>query len=207
MKVYFIRHGQSQFNKEEKHQGPEVPLSKKGRKQAAEVAKRVKGLDVDLIYSSTSKRAVETTKVISKLTRLPIEYWEDLVEVRNPSEVIGLSIFDPKAIEIKKTIRKNWPRGNWKYSDEESFNEIKERGLRVLNHLLEKHSDQNVICVSHTLTIKLLVCLMIFKDRLTGKEFIKFRKRTWMDNTGLTVCQYRKKYGWELLTWNDSTHL
>lgn len=207
MRVYFIRHGESQFNKEAKHQGPDVPLSKRGKEQASVVAKRAKKLGADFIYSSTNKRATETADEISKSTKLPIEYWDDLVEMGNPSEVVGLSYSDPKAIKIKEVIRKNWSKGDWKYSDEESFNEAKKRGLKVLKHLSEKHQKENVICVSHSLTIKLLVCLMIFGKELTGEDFVKFRRRTWFDNTGITVCGYRKKYGWALLTWNDSTHL
>jgi Fructose-2,6-bisphosphatase len=46
--VYLIRHGQSEDNVREVFQSPESPLTKKGEKQAKNIAKRISKLS--LIY-------------------------------------------------------------------------------------------------------------------------------------------------------------
>ena len=66
MKVYFVRHGQTNSNKESRHQFPETPLSDHGLTQADAVAKRFKHLKVDLIISSPYTRALQTATAIKE---------------------------------------------------------------------------------------------------------------------------------------------
>ncbi len=207
MNVYFVRHGQSEGNLNGLHQGPEVPLSQEGRQQAKILAKRLKNIPIDIIYASPFIRAKQTAEIISKELNLPIEYWEGLKERKRPTELEGLHIDDPKAIEIKNQLAENWLREDWKYSDEETYKELIDRANLVVNHLLKKHKNQNVLCVSHGTIVKAIVGSMIFGERLTLPTLGSLNHHLWIDNTGITHCEYTEKYGWGLLTWNDTTHL
>lgn len=207
MNVYFVRHGQSEGNLKGLHQGPEVPLSQNGKEQAGVLAKRLKNIPIDIIYASPFIRAKETAEIIANELKLPIEYWEDLKERKRPTELEGLHIDDPKAIEIKDQLAKNWLREDWKYSDEETYKELIGRAQLVVNHLLKNHKNQNVLCVSHGTTVKAIVASMIFGERLTLPTLGSLIHHLWIDNTGITHCEYTDKYGWGLLTWNDTTHL
>jgi len=207
MLVYFVRHGESEGNKKGLHQGPEVPLSEEGIKQGQVLAERLKKYRINVIYSSSMIRAKQTAEIISNKLKIPIEFWENLTEIRNPSEIWGKPINDDRVTKIKKLAGKNFLKGNRRYSDEETFEELSQRGKNVLNHLLKDHKDQNILCVSHSAIIKMVVGIVILGENLTPAGYLDLREHMWLKNTGITVCEYTNKWGWTLVTWNDTTHL
>jgi uncharacterized phosphatase len=83
MKVYFVRHGESVGNREEFHQTVDTPLSAAGVDQAKKIAGRLKKFNVDLIITSPVARARETAGIISKTINIPIEEWDELIEVNH----------------------------------------------------------------------------------------------------------------------------
>lgn len=207
MNIYFIRHGESENNAVQRHQGAGGNLSEKGIKQAENLAKRLKNIPVDIIYSSHFQRAKQTAEIISEELKLPIEYWEEIRERKRPTELEGILSTDLKSKEIRKIMTENWLKEDWKYSDEESFSDLKKRAQKVLDHLLEKHEGQQVLCISHAVIIKMIICLAIFGEKLNPEVFWEFYSHCWMENTGITQLEYMDKYGWGMVTWNDTTHL
>jgi len=207
MIIYFVRHGESEGNKENTHQHTNTLLSEKGIKQAEALAKRLNGVHFDTIYSSDSTRAKQTAEIINQETNTNIEYWPDLVEMKMPSEIRGKKVDDAEVVKIKKLVHENYYKGNFKYSDEETFNELNERAKRVLKHLGEKHDNQTILIVSHSTAIKAIVGRIVFENELTPKVLLKMRFHMWANNTGITICEKHPKYGWQLNTWNDIAHL
>lgn len=207
MKVYFVRHGESVGNKANIHQTSQMPLSELGVIQAKKIAKRFKEIKIDYILASPIARAIETAKIISKAINTPIEEWKELSEVKSPTELIGKSYTDPSVSEIKKLIRHNYVKGNWKYSDEENYEEINKRAQNLLAHLVKDHLENNLICVSHATYIKFLVGKMIFGEDLNPYISHVFYTHTLVQNTGLTVCEYTKEGGWLIRHLNDASHL
>jgi len=207
MNIYLIRHGQSEANLHNIYQNSKDSLSRGGKKQVKLVAERLKDIPIDFIYSSSYKRAKETSKIISKHLNKKIEYWESLKEGKRPTDLEGLRINDPKAIEIKTQIEKNWIKGNWKYSDDETFEDVRKRAQQNLEYLLKKHKEQNILCISHAIILKMMVCVAAFGNTLTPKIFWEFRSHFKLENTGITQLEYTDKHNWQLLSWNDTKHL
>lgn len=207
MIIYFVRHGESEGNKKGLHQGPEVPLSEEGIKQGQVLAERLKKHKIDAIYSSSMIRAKQTAEIISGKLKIPVESWENLKEIRNPSEIWGKLAEDKRILEIKELARKKFLKGDGHYSDEETFAELNKRAKGVLEHLLLHHREQNVLCVSHATMIKMIVCKAIFGKSLTPEIFLQLREHLWLKNTGITVCEYTDKWGWTLVNWNDTSHI
>lgn len=207
MNVYFVRHGESEGNKKKIHQGENVPLSKIGKVQAEAVAKRLKNLGIDIIYSSPYLRAKQTAEIISKELKLPIEYWEQLKELRRPTDLEGLKYSDPRASKIKKAIKENQTKPDWKYSDDESYNDLINRAGKVEKHIFNQHKDQNVLCISHIQILVMIVMKIIMQDKLSPEVFWQFYYHCRQKNTGITHLAYKDKFGWNLVTWNDTTHL
>jgi broad specificity phosphatase PhoE len=207
VKIYFVRHGESTGNKAGTHQIAETPLSGAGRRQVKRVAQRLKKFKIDLICSSSHTRTRQTAEIISKTIGTPIEYWDDLTELRNPSQIGGKPVNSTEALRIRKLIKENFTKENWKYSDEETFSELKNRVENVISHLLQKHAAKNIVCVSHATMIKAIIAKMIFGKDLTAKIFLDIRYHLWSTNTGVTVCEYSKDNGWAVINWNDSSHL
>jgi len=207
MLVYFVRHGESEGNKKGIHHTPEIPLSQKGIKQAIIIAKRLENIHFDLIYTSNMVRAAQTAEIINKKLKLPIEHWDSIIECLSPSEIRGKEVDDPEVVKIKELISKNYFKRNWKYSDEETFDELDMRVKNMLDHLKNHHPDQTILCVSHSQFIKSVVAKILFGNNLTPKIISEMKKHMWMENTGVTICEYSEKYGWILRTWSDSSHL
>lgn len=65
MKVYLIRHGETDFNKQRKLQGQcDIELNEYGRELARKTAAALKDVSFDVAYTSPLKRAKETARII-----------------------------------------------------------------------------------------------------------------------------------------------
>jgi broad specificity phosphatase PhoE len=132
--LLFVRHGETDWNAAGRLQGhTDRPLNDHGRRQAEALADRLAGEDaVDAIYASDLSRARETAEIVG--------------------ERLGLTVvIDPDLRE------KNW--GNWEglTGDErasvefvgESTEEHRERVLRAVRRIAERHPDQRIVVVTH----------------------------------------------------------
>ncbi len=73
MYLYCIRHGQSEFNAENRIQGQLDPdLSELGRRQAEALATALDGQPLDAIYASPQQRAMNTARAVAEHVGLPI---------------------------------------------------------------------------------------------------------------------------------------
>lgn len=67
-RLLLVRHGETQWNKEERFIGiSDVPLNEEGRRQAEALSERLAGESIDIIYSSEMKRSVETAQIIAQV--------------------------------------------------------------------------------------------------------------------------------------------
>lgn len=67
MKIYLVRHGLTQWNKEGRYAGwSDVPLSPAGEEQAERLARHFAGLGPFALYSSDLNRAVATAQIIGR---------------------------------------------------------------------------------------------------------------------------------------------
>ena len=64
LRIYLARHGQTYWNLEGRIQGAmDIPLNATGRRQAAELAERLKGVQLNAVYSSQLSRSRETAEI------------------------------------------------------------------------------------------------------------------------------------------------
>ena len=71
MKLYLVRHGQTDWNKEKRLQGQEdIPLNDFGRHLAKETGIGLRNVRFDLCFSSDLKRALETAN-LKKCSKKP----------------------------------------------------------------------------------------------------------------------------------------
>ena len=81
MKIYIIRHGQTNWNKKGIIQGQkDIELNETGIKQAEKQIKTFNEKNIDLIISSTLKRASLTAQTISREKETKIIYDDKLKE-------------------------------------------------------------------------------------------------------------------------------
>lgn len=80
---YFVRHGETVWNVENKICGAtDSPLTQKGRSQAEELGKLIlsEGIKFDEILYSPLSRAKDTALIISSVTKVPARVEERLIE-------------------------------------------------------------------------------------------------------------------------------
>lgn len=161
IRLYFVRHGETEWNKIGKFQGSaDVSLNDIGKIQADLTAEYIKKFKFDKIYSSPLKRAFETASKIAEKQNIGIIKDERLKEM-NFGDWEGLS-FD--CIEAK------WP-GRLKemyYSPDkvnipngETFLQVQMRTKNFLNNLLEIEGDKNYLIVSHGVTLRTIFCNLL----------------------------------------------
>lgn len=90
MKLYVMRHGQTDWNILEKVQGcTDVELNENGIKQAQDTKQKIEQYDIDLILCSPLKRTRKTAEIINQDTKIPVIYEEKLLE-RNFGKIEGM---------------------------------------------------------------------------------------------------------------------
>jgi broad specificity phosphatase PhoE len=207
MKVYFVRHAQSSFNAQDLlHQYHEGELSEFGVKQAEFVAMRFSDIRLDVIISSPYERAKETSKIISSVVNRPIIFSELLSEFKGPSELEGKRKDDPEVLRINRLMSEHRSDVSWKYSDEESYGELRTRALAVLDYLAMQEYE-NVLCITHGLFLRVIIATMLFGQKMSREEMVQFMRFVRINNTGISVCELLASNQWRLVTLNDHAHL
>lgn len=201
MNVYFLRHGETDLNKEKVHQFAHTELSREGLKQAENAGKSLKDLEIEIIYSSPLTRALQTTEVVRRMLGVTVITNDDLKEIRRPSAIIGKEYGDKKVVKIKKEIKDHYHIKQWHHSNEENFNDLRKRA-NSFKRFLEDTVYENVLVVSHGMIIKLFIALVIFGDKLTPHEFLDFYGNTLLSNASISVCKLSKENMWKLVSLN-----
>ncbi len=161
MKLYFIRHGQTDWNVKGKIQGScDIELNSAGIEQAEELSRKI--LDEKLlflkIYSSPQKRAIQTAEILSNATKVDYTIVEGLEEI-NLGDWEGLSWAEVK--ERYPTEYKEWylNRRDTKPPRGETYQELLQRVLASLHRITLENLDP-VLIVTHNAVIKSLQCFL-----------------------------------------------
>ena len=73
MKLYMVRHGETDWNKAKKVQGrADIPLNAYGRELAEKTAEGLRGIPFDLAYTSPLSRAKETAQIVLQGRKTPL---------------------------------------------------------------------------------------------------------------------------------------
>lgn len=154
MKIYVIRHGETDWNAQYKLQGrSDIPLNEKGRALAAETAEALKDVKFDVCFSSPLSRAHETAEII--LGDRPVEIINDerLIEI-GFGVCDGMQVRDPQTREISV---KNWDyflKAPEKYEtpeNAESMLELCERVKGFVEELVAREDleDKTILIATH----------------------------------------------------------
>ncbi|MEK7569391.1 MAG: histidine phosphatase family protein [Patescibacteria group bacterium] len=206
--IYFVRHGESELNRQGIRQGPGGALSELGQAQTKLAAKKFprKRGRPEIILSSPFERTRETAGIIAEELGLPIEFSELLVERRNPSEIVGHTEAEPETKKIVDLIDKSFHDDSWRYSDEENFTDLKVRARKLLEYI-PKRKEKRILMVTHKIFLKMIVAYMLHGEKLTASVYNTLSFFNPIDNAGLTIVKYEAHWfrppEWKILVWND----
>ncbi len=144
MKIYVVRHGQTDYNINGLFQGrKDIPLNSVGIKQAEETAQKFKNIPVDIILVSPLTRAKETAKYISNVTGIKPVIEQDLIE-RNFGDMEGKPNREECNIKMLLDYEKNYNICNV-----EPIQSLFKRVSDCLDKIIDKYMGKNVVLVTH----------------------------------------------------------
>jgi probable phosphoglycerate mutase len=200
MRLIIVRHGESEWNRIHRYQGQlDAPLSELGLRQAEALAARLKGEQIDQIYTSRLQRAALTAKAIAAHhPEVPFEYADELLEIHHGewqgkfADEILAAYADGLREWREHPTRSQMPGG-------ESFSNVLKRTLDFREAIYERHKDQTVLVSTHDVVVKILVAdaLGMNMDRIN---------RIWVTNASISVIEYGADLPY-LVSLSEACHL
>ncbi|WP_130805586.1 histidine phosphatase family protein [Senegalia massiliensis] len=135
-KLIMVRHAKVIYTEDDKSR----ELSEEGKMQRKDVLEALKRENVDIIYSSPYKRAIDTIKLYADFRNMAINIVDNLRE-RKVSDVF-IDDFVPFSIN-------QWKDFNYKLNGGESLNEVKDRGIKAIENILNKHRGKGIVVGTH----------------------------------------------------------
>jgi phosphoserine phosphatase len=178
-----VRHGETTWNVEGRYQGQiDTPLSERGWEQGKKVAQALSAIRIDAIYATPLSRALETANLCASYHRLDVKIEERLIEI-NHGEWEGLlshEVGERWGAELQlwrtKVIGVQMPGG-------ENIDEVRDRSMVALNHIVQLHQDQTVLIVAHDAVNKAILCSVLETDL---SHFWQIKQ----DNCCMNVIEY-----------------
>ncbi len=141
MKLYVIRHGQTEKNRKQLIADIEEDINENGILQAVKAGEQLRKLKIDLIVCSPALRTRHTLKLLNMDLKIPIILDERLIE-----RDMGIYVNE-------KFENLNW-KTFWNYYDNEyksleSMKSVYARVSNLLNELKEKYKEKNILLVTH----------------------------------------------------------
>lgn len=197
--LYITRHGETVWNTQKRMQGwSDSELTEKGKNNAISLGIRLKKINIDAIYTSPSRRTVSTANLIKGERELPVILDNNLKEI-NMGEWEGQT-FSMLEDKYPKEFYSFWNTPHLYHSfNGESFEELKNRVLKAIHSIQETYCEGNVLIVTHSVVIKIL--LAFFKkyslEKLWEPPFIQ--------DTSLTIVELNSKES-RILIEGDLSH-
>ena len=196
MKLYIIRHAETEYNRKGIIQGSEVDsdINDVGESQANSFYEYYKNINFDKIYVSDLKRTFQT---IRRFTENGSSY-EKLKEFNEISWGVNQGKSDD--LEDYARLIDTWLAGNLdnKFKEGESPNEMSVRLVKGFNKVLDDNHDTVLLCI-HGRALRILLSKIIDNDLTKMDKYVH-------SNTGLYILEYKNgKY--EILGSNLRDHL
>lgn len=198
-RIFLIRHGLTLWNHEFRYQGhTDIELSPEGRAQAQALQQRLQQENINAIYSSNLRRALETAEIINEPHKLEIKInplfkeinfgiWEGLtykdLQINYP-EQLKIWTETPHLLKLEKG---------------ETFSELRDRSIMGMQEVLSLHKEGNIIVVSHGGTIASLICGLLQEPLVKMWEYKQ-------KNAALNILQVNDE-GITIEMLNDTSHL
>jgi len=173
--LVLIRHGQSQWNLENRFTGwIDIPLSPKGEEEARSAGEKIKGFKFDKVYTSVLQRAIKTYELAAEtagFSNLPVEKDKALNE-RMYGDLQGLNKDDTRkkfGAEQVQLWRRSYdiapPNG-------ESLKDTADRVMPYWYSHIEPDlkAGKNILVVAHGNSLRALIMHL---DNLSKEEVVK----------------------------------
>lgn len=155
MKIYLTRHGETEWNLENRLQGTyDSRLTEKGVQDIKKLNKRLIDIEIDTIYTSPSQRAIDTAQIIQGQRKIEIVKSPRLKEM-NVGNWQG-QVWEKIKQESPREYAQYWntPHLYTNIQGGEDFYQVQHRAISLINTLVETRKGQTIFLVSHGVILK-----------------------------------------------------
>ena len=196
MRIYIIRHAETEYNNKGIIQGSEVDsdINSTGEEQSLSFFNFYKDYPFEKIYISNLKRTYQTVKhfIDSGISYQKLKEFNE----------ISWGVNQGKSDDLKDyaELTLSWKNGDLdnKFMDGESPNEMSKRVLLGFNKVINEDLDNVLLCI-HGRALRVLLSKIIDDDLTKMDKYIH-------SNTGLYIIDY-KEGNFEILEKNLRKHL
>ena len=155
LRIYLARHGQTNWNLEDRTQGgTDIPLNDNGRQQAQRLKERLTSVHLDAVYSSALSRSRDTAEIVHGQT--PLKSLPGLGE-RRFGKFEGRLTSDPES-------GPEFQRRQWNPDDSldggESLNDLRERVRTTIDTIRKQHASGSILIVGHSYTNRMILSVI-----------------------------------------------
>ena len=205
MKLYFIRHGRTEWNEEGRFQGSngDSPLLPASIHQLEKLGKHLASVPFDAAFASDLPRTVHTAQIILDQLETPLELQATpALREWNLGKLEGAKISTISAIypQQMNAFRHNLARFQNEIFDAESVYDTTKRTCDFVKSLKGKELD-TVLIVGHGANLTASI------RTLLGYETGELRKNGGLDNASVTILTTDDFEHYHLDTWNDTSYL
>ena len=200
MNLYLIRHGQTEFSRENRFCGTsDPPLTDAGQAMADAFAQAYAKVAWDAIYTSPMLRARQTADALARAIGVTAVIEDGLKEIAY-GEWEGLTV---DAVEAR------WPEAYAYWADDvasrgtpggETAFHVAARAMRAVEAIRTRHETGNVLLVSHKATLRIITCALL------GLDVRLFRERIAQPVAAVTMFELTKG-GSKLAILGDRSYL
>jgi broad specificity phosphatase PhoE len=201
MRIYLVRHGETEWNRVRRFQGrSNLPLNPAGRKQVRALAEALKNKPLTAIYTSPLIRALETARLIRVFhPSTPIFEEKGLIEM-DLGEFDGMKAQD--WAEQYPDFRKAWNENpaSVKIPGGESLEDVQDRAKETLERITRIYPSNSTILISSHNFVNLTILCDLLKIPLN-----RFRELRQENAAFNVICKKGNRLYVELV--NERSHL
>lgn len=208
MKLYFTRHGKTEWNQELRFQGMtgDSPLLPTSYEEIKLLGQTIKNVPFEKIFSSTSLRARKTAEGINQELEQPVEiiFTDELKE-------LGLGKLEGQSImEMRKIYSDEMDHMRYRldrYNPEVFQGEPIEQAISRISSVVQAAVDTGdgaYLFVGHGASLTAAI------QSLSGKELGELRSMGGLKNNSLSILETKndeKEQSYTLKLWNDDSFL
>ena len=160
--IIFLRHGQAENNTKRILAGRTdgIPLTRNGIEQAERIAKYLKPLNISAIYSSPIERAKHTAEIVAENNSMDYELDDRLIEIDMGK--FTLMNYDDMFAKYGNIFLKFYENDPVIAEHEvETFPHVRKRVHDIVDYVIKKHGNQNVVLVTHMDPIKSILSIVM----------------------------------------------
>ncbi|OGN96839.1 MAG: hypothetical protein A2Z77_00740 [Chloroflexi bacterium RBG_13_51_36] len=196
--LILARHGQTEWNVGKIFRGrADVNLDEVGVKQAELLGKYLSNCELEAVYSSPLKRALDTATIVARYHKVGVHTAGGLIDLDYGK---WQSLPEQEVKRLYPALLNEWHSNPHKVRmpGGESLEDVRGRVVELVDDVLSKYQSR-VLLVSHRVVLKVLICSLLGLD---NSHFWNISQ----DVCGITVFNYLDGH-FVLARHNDTSHL